>query len=1499
VPDQADNQPPQGPIQPNVNQAVSGLNLDSTARELKPGTISYALNAVTTGWDGRSLTYQNEQGNLLCCTLPKGYRVIGQHNILEDNTLILFLCNPTTNGSEIGKVQDCVYSTLINASCLDFSLLRPIQQAVHKKTSCSTEVYWTDGGKRRFLDLSKLPYKQIPGTDNCTTLTTTEIDCNLLSVQPNFSIPSIEITRVSDDGQLKAGTVQFAVQYANGLGDGYTSYYSITNPLPLFQEQLITPDFNYEVGKSVHLNISGLDTTGYYDYFNLAVIKTINNIASVELVGTYFIDRSEKTLIYSGQAATAQRLSMDDIFQKFPVYDSAEGLYTTGDVLGWYGLSSQEQVSYQKIANQISLQWQTHQLPLGAYHDPLTAATRRGYMRDEVYPFELVPLLKNGHQSEGFHIPARKPTAYDLEAIHNEDVVQEDTALCSEENKQASPRWQVYNTATLLGQDPTITPCGDGAYQWGQFAYWQSTETYPCRPDIWGELAGTPIRHHKFPDCLVAPHHGKGVIYPLGVRVDVQQILDLIRESDLTEEQKANIQGFKIVRGNRAGSKSIIAKGLLHNVGKYSQDGTDYYYPNYPYNDVREDSFLGATQSKNDDPHTVNKRLRGFESTESKQRFTFHSPDTHFYQPTLGHALKVEGIEQGSSRGHFVPVKNHARYAVPSTGAYISAVVAGATVGVLSNTFGLSDTVINGQAAALTIQLLIDVIEKTIPQVNYAYQFNSVGNYTELKPVKNEGNKQRTLQLASYLSPGMVSAGDQHTINNHQRESSVYLKTTATLPFTHELGAVQDQSRYRLGDWGNCDSPWQVHETPISAFYGSIKQNLPDQYGQIYSYETLDTGFQWTGDIYSQGNGVQTLFGGDTYINSFSYKTKLPFFLDHRINFPDGADVMYNEIPNLAYPLYWFSTDAVRDSSILNFIPIIGLVRKFFGVKANNFDCASNSRFFYQWGKFYLFAYGLPSFPVESQVNVDMRQAYNALEGDFYPRVSSDIPDEWLQYIQVPIQQDNTYYYNKTLSKQNKENYFAHLPENFSALECKKHFPFRTIWSEKQSSTQDYKKNNWLIYRPASFFDFPNNSGRLVSIDEGEKSQLLVRTENKSYLYNALMTAPTSAGQVYLGQPLFSSEVPPIDFNTTDSGYAGTQHKLFLRTENGNVSVDAKRGQVFLYPQVVNHYTRPQAVDITKGGMSQFFTNYLNFQIQKYFPGVDVDNCFAGIGLSGTYDDRYNRILLTKLDYEPRVKGLTYREGRFFKADQEVFLSDPAYFTNRSFTLSFCFDTQSWVSFHSWLPGFYVPETNIFYTGLNKGESSSLWVHNQSRSLYNNFYGDIHPYVLEYPYYFEGPDQIVQNIKDSSQVLQCSEDGSYVETNDLYFNKLILHSSQQCSGILNLVQKPRHSLKQMVQFPRYNQDSKDVLVAKSASTYQINTFWDCVRDYKKPIWTPSRENTSVYRDLNQDNMSYDKRSHKKAPIRASNLKVRFILDNRSDIRILSQILQVPSVTSYK
>jgi hypothetical protein len=1538
----------QGNIRNEYNVARVGLNMDSSVNQVAKGMVTYALNAAVENFDSNSVNYQNEPANELCLNFPEGYHLIGTHFIQEKNKHIFFLANPETSSSEIGYMDnnDCVYNTYVNGPCLNFDINHPIHKVVHKITNCTTEIYWTDGvNPRRYLDLNpeNLPKILRPGSTPCNPNYTDELDCNQIKLQPNFEIPQLAVVDVRTGGSLLAGTYQFAIQYSDAVGNAYTSYYSVTNPTPIANPQLTTPNFNYEVGRSIILNVSNLDVTGQFEYFNLAVIKTVNAITSVELVGTYFIDNTAKQVTYTGQNVTQIRLTVDDIFEKYPYYDIAQDVTAVQDILVWDNLTSIDRINYQQIANQVTLNWQTYKLPATEnYADELNATNLRGYLRDEVYAFEIVFLLRNGKQTDGFHIPGRMAITSDLLPeipTTNDDFIGDPTNPIT----NSSRYWQIYNTASVTGSATGDNIGNATPYQYGEFAYWESTELYPCNEDVWGELASKPIRHHKFPDALVSPVFESALftspssmvmqnnsVFPMGVRIDVTQVSSLIQTSNLTAEQKADIAGFKIVRGDRGTNKSIIAKGILRNVGKYKREETEYYFPNYPYNDLRQDPFLldksnaftanasltdgssgfcrnftivglstgtldpesvveytdcftneittllvqqgetkticaldlpvvtkgkacmsantyksyrltvnapgggitnydlivnvitpnglscpntnvpvgytsfcdycatnptapccgtGSTSADgkfSEQSYTVSvtstiigsrsesvvinsiippifvswnspfsgsysieevpnsevgydlcnpSPLKGFDYEDVGYRLVFNSPETSFGQPFLGDVLKLEHVMFGAGRAHFVRVKEHAMYKLLSKEAQEDALASSLAIANITDPSDVS-------ALFASYQAYLTIYVNGITRRNYAYSYNSIASYDYSADIANNfGIKQRELDIAQYIIPAVQSVGDPDgiSINNWNRESSVYLKTkdskfNRTIPpflfpdKTPSLAPsgtslVSDKSRYTISELGNCNNPGKESPINVVSYYASLKDIFVNQWGQIYSYETIDTGFQR--DITpTTAPTIATIFGGDTFISRFAFKIKLPFFIDNRVGAPDDSDVFYDEIGNAAYPKYWYSarsvlsdiTLATKDSSGG---PAPTTLKNFISFKAHNLDCPNSQaqsttssipnpgRTFYD-GKMYLFAYGIPNFYCETSYNVNLRQAFNNREGDFWPHVSTGIPDDWVQESFVTIAQDNTYYYNVTFSKQNKENFFSHLPPDWEQRLCFTNYPFRAIYSDRQDANADIRVNNWLTYLAASKFDFPQNYGNLISLDGIQNRGILARFENKSLLYNNLLTINTSNPQAaYVGNPnMFSA--PPIDFAETDLGYVGSQNKMLLKIPQGQITIDAKRGQVFLI-------SGTQATDLSAfgSGLNRFFTDHLAFEILRYFPEVNTDNHFNGIGLHGVFDSKYDRVIISKLDYIPLSADIKYDADKkefYIEKTQTstplrvvVEVTDVEYFCNKSWTLSFNFNTKSWVSFHSYIPNWYIAENNFFYSGLNGG----------------------------------------------------------------------------------------------------------------------------------------------------------------------------------------------------
>lgn len=1426
-------------INQHSNTAIVGLDMDSSINQITPGRLSYALNAAVENFDANSVNYQNEPGNELCVQFPEGFVLIGNHHIAEQDKHIFFITDPSTGDSQIGYMEnnDCIYHTLVSSSCLNFSIHHPIHDnnVKHRITNCSTEIYWTDGyNPRRYLDLDNIPRVLISGTPLCNPQYTDELDCNQLKVQSNFSIPFIEVVDVVSGGNNTAGVYQFAAQYADASSNPYTSYYSVTNPVPLADTQVTSMNFNYPVGKSIVLNVTNLDITGQFKYFNIAVIKTINGISSAELVGTYSIEDDSRKVTYSG-GETNIKLSIQDVFERFPYYDIAQNLTTAQDVLIWDQLSSVDRVNYQQIANGIHLLWETWRIPATeSYADEVNAGTLRSFLRDESYALEIAFLLDNGGETDGFHIPGRTKNSFETSladiAESDEDFVGTPTYYSG--GVGYSPYWKIYNTASVIGYSNgySTDPTYKGPWQYGEFAYTESTDTYPCNTEVWGDLAGKPIRHHKFPDVAVSPIFetklftnqysmvmGNDAIFPIGIKVNPVEIAMLINSSNLTAEQKSSIVGFKILRGDRSTNKSIVAKGILRNVGTYTKDDKDYYYPNYPYNDLREDPFINSVNNAytslcqpfavevtalvadplggppymeveyidcntnkatkavfyslgyqdaicstekptaisgtanisyinydtykfsvgenfyggycagwrveyNDVTRGITREwvngsdeivvrvvvgsipqcVEGCDGTAltgctdkvkiekigdsyilgtchdevalppitDQYRLIFNSPETSFGQPFLGNILKLESVIFGKGKAHFTEVQKNAKYKLISKEAIIDALDSSAALGGMTSDF-------NTAAMFAAYQAYLTTYINGITRKNYAYSFNSIADYNYTNSVPNGlGIKQRNLSIAKYLIPSVIAVeGETTSVNNWNRETSVFLKTDedkSALPFPDSSpnmlsGAnplVTEYSRFTISEAGNCGTPGREEDIRVVSYYASLKNNIDNQWGQIYSYETIDTGYRQL-----LNDAPTTIFGGDTFIGRFNFKTKVPFFIDNRVGAPDDSDIFYDEIGNIGYPKYWHSSRSILESYTVppgSSDDSPGTLTNIISYKAHNFDCPNatatttlygtttttttilsgglitvdgintSTRTFYD-GYFYLFAYGVPSFYCESSYNLDLRQAFNNREGDFWPHVTSDIPDDWVQESFVSIANDNTYYYNTSFSKQNKETAITHLPPDWTDDSCMTNYPFRAIYSDVQSVDSDNRVNAWRIYRSTSYYDFPQNHGKLISLDGIQNRAILARFENKTLLYDNLLTIDTSNPQAaYVGNPkLFAN--PPIDFADTDLGYVGSQHQMMLKIPQGQIIADAKRGQVFLI-------SGREAIDLSGfgSGLNRFFTDHLAFEILRYFPTVDVDNHFNGLGLHGVYDSKYDRVILTKLDYVPTSPDVKY-----------------------------------------------------------------------------------------------------------------------------------------------------------------------------------------------------------------------------------------------------------------
>ena len=202
--------------------------------------------------------------------------------------------------------------------------------------------------------------------------------------------------------------------------------------------------------------------------------------------------------------------------------------------------------------------------------------------------------------------------------------------------------------------------------------------------------------------------------------------------------------------------------------------------------------------------------------------------------------------------------------------------------------------------------------------------------------------------------------------------------------------------------------------------------------------------------------------------------------------------------------------------------------------------------------------------------------------------------------------------------------------------------------------------------------------------------------------------------------------------------------------------------------------------------------------------------------------------------------------------------------------------------------------------------TACLWTHLKNPVIYNYYYENIEPYIIEYPFSYQYQDEILQNVKDYTKAYRYFNDVDLVtdefdkiETDDKWFNKAVLYNGQQSTGVLELVPKPLNNLSAYLKYPIFKPNSKVITFTKSDNFYQYNTFWSLVKDKKVPLFVRSCESLSIDKVVNQLNMDYGNRSFKKETLRAKDLRIRHILDDKFDAHLVSQFIISPSQISYR
>lgn len=515
------------------------------------------------------------------------------------------------------------------------------------------------------------------------------------------------------------------------------------------------------------------------------------------------------------------------------------------------------------------------------------------------------------------------------------------------------------------------------------------------------------------------------------------------------------------------------------------------------------------------------------------------------------------------------------------------------------------------------------------------------------------------------------------------------------------------------------------------------------------------------------------------------------------------------------------------------------------------------------------------------------------------------------------IQSPEVYKYNDSYSYMNALNIYYSIPFGYEfCKDCEESFPYRIYYSELDNQEDSADKSR-IIY-PNNYRDLDGSTGSItdmfLSFD-----QLYATTTNSIYFIPTKAQQITSdESTIYLG----TGEVlglAPRQLKTTDFAFGGQRlFKSRVSTEYGTFYVDDLSSRPFLVSNQLN--------DLSNTGMRSYWQEHgrVEFLDQFYkvtgtrYP-VKTTTSHIGVGYISTYDPRYKRVIVHKKDfkllpnhefnlaYTPQVSdtplsggntdplAIWFNDFNFYHNDAAgvptlINFDNVTYFQNNSFTASYSFATNSWVSFHSYLPSYMFNGFDNFYsTGEFVPGEQSLFKHNSL--AYQTYYGTKYDHVIDL-IALNNPQEIKysNNVQYHSNVYfkEASTSGNYKWIPDSTFNGMIAYNSTQSTGYQDLLFK--NGLFQM------DNTNDDAYVRRTDRTYRINNLRNRIVNNDQPIWDSSwgalQSSPFIYTDkvpyeANLDNNNFMYESQR---LRDYYMGLRLYFNPPQDYKIVTDII---------
>lgn len=371
------------------------------------------------------------------------------------------------------------------------------------------------------------------------------------------------------------------------------------------------------------------------------------------------------------------------------------------------------------------------------------------------------------------------------------------------------------------------------------------------------------------------------------------------------------------------------------------------------------------------------------------------------------------------------------------------------------------------------------------------------------------------------------------------------------------------------------------------------------------------------------------------------------------------------------------------------------------------------------------------SIPLETRYNIKGRYSMNNTYQTIYTISDKTADSENINsFINIPYKYDN--FINTSEGK----GYNVHLNYNgynyndyVKELDIKYSYPYRVIRSNIMSEEQ--RSIPWSIYLTNEYKDLKINRGGITNIESDELTLYLQQEYSLSIAFIRDKISVDNVNETYLG----SSDIfdrNPYEILYDKTGYiCSTSRFHSVITAFGYFTVDAVKGNIYLIK-------RTNVKKLDTESVKYFFNANLN---------PNLNNPYKKNGVCLLYDDYIKSLFLT----------------------QQV--------NDTGFTIHYHFETDAWISFHSYIPDGYFSNVSSSYC---IKDNKIYKRHANNKCI---FFNDTP--VESSVIYLSNIYPNVEKLWNSVSWHSFIRDNNLI-TYNITFDNITVFNDNQCSGIIDL-----------------------------------------------------------------------------------------------------------------